>query len=334
MPDFQGPCPICGEKTVHKPIDDVYCEDTVYEILLCPNCTGEFSWPMKPMNYDSDPGRYQRYLSQFDSMLQESLRRSFYFSWGVTFLDLLESSRGNLLDVGSGFGVFLVHAYNLGFDTYGTEISTHAVDFLQKKLPFAHIALIDDTFDLPESWPDSYEVITSFDVLEHVRAPLELGKRIYRLLSPGGHLILAVPNRDRYYYKFHGLVDEFFSHGDYPPYHLTRWRKKTVEVFLRTCGFKDYYAFVGGFLWRRNLYLKGNPSNMLSSVPRCLYTLAPRMPLLVTKIIERLGTHLIVVARKDVGEEPSEPALAAMAEQVISRVYKRSIPLFIECEIK
>lgn len=328
---FQGTCPICGEKSDRYHVAEAYCEAAAYSMILCPNCGGEFSWPMKPMDYEDDPSKYQLYVSRYDSMLRESLRRNFCYSYSVTFLNCLED-KGKVLDIGVGLGFFLTHAYNLGFKVYGIEISKHSVDFLRKMLPFAQIALGKEVFDLPENWSSNYEVISALDVLEHARMPLELGRRIHSLLAPGGYFLMTVPNRNRYYYRFHRLIDDFFPQGDYPPYHLTRWRKKTVETFLKKSGFKEYCLFPGGLLWRKNLFVNGKLSRWLSSVPRGLYKLSPRMPLAVTRTVERLGTHLIAVARKDEGNQ-QPPLLANMAEKVLEKAYRRSIPFFVECEI-
>lgn len=327
-------CPVCKNPRGTYLVENISSRKIGgenYGIYFCPNCNGEFSWPMKPMNYDRAPQALDIYNDKFSGLLQESLRRNFVYACTVTFLDSIE--RGKILDVGAGLGVFLTHAYNLRFDPYGVDISKPSIRFLRTKLPFATIAQIGDVFSLPENWSSSYELISALDLLEHVAMPFELGKQIYELLAPGGYFLMSVPNRERYYYKLGRIIDDFIiKDADEPPYHLTRWRKKTVQTFLGEIGFRKYCLITGGLLWRKNISIKGNYSKLLSSLPRSLYRLSPIMPLALLKPIENWGTHFIAFAQKEGGL--NEMSLEMVTKEVLTRVYKRRIPFFTECEIK
>ncbi len=327
-------CPLCKNTQGTCLVENISyekIEEEDYDIYFCPNCNGEFSWPMKPMNYDSDSEALDTQYDQFNGLMRESLRRNFVYACMATFLDSIKG--GKTLDVGAGLGVFLTHAYNLGFDPYGIDVSQQYVRFLKTKLPFARIALADNIFTPPEDWPKSYQVISALDVFEHVAMPFELGKQIYGSLAPGGYFLMSVPNRERYYYKFGRRIDDFIiKNADEPPYHLTKWRKKTVQSFLERIGFEEYCLVTGGLLWRKNISIKGNHSKLLSSLPRSLYRLSSIMPLALLKVIENWGTHFIVFAQKEGGL--NEMSLEMVKREVLTRVYKRRIPFFIECELK
>jgi SAM-dependent methyltransferase len=79
------------------------------------------------------------------------------------------------------------------------------------------------------------------EVLEHLEQPRELAKKVYKLLAPGGYFIMSVPNRDRISVKLRRR-DEW----DYPPNHLTRWSKETLNSFLTRIGFTNVTVKIDG----------------------------------------------------------------------------------------
>ncbi|MBN1692928.1 MAG: class I SAM-dependent methyltransferase [Dehalococcoidales bacterium] len=321
-------CPICKNTSGIQVVEEVNSKDTSsYDICYCPNCRGEFSRPMKPMNYEN---AIDTANIDYGSLLSQSLRRNYSYSCMVSFLDTIEKSE--ILDIGAGLGIFLTHAHNLGFRSYGVDTSRDNIDFLNTRLPFATFAVIEDAMALPLQWPKSFKVISALDVFEHVAKPFELGKQIYSILSPGGYFLMSLPNLGRYYYRLGRIIDDFIiENKDEPPYHLTRWRIKTVQTFLKSIGFKECCIVTGGLLWRKNISVKGTRSGLLSSIPRSLYKLSPYMPLALIKVIESLGTHFIVFARKD--GDAVDKSLKYIEKKVLKKVYRRRIPFFIESEI-
>lgn len=103
----------------------------------------------------------------------------------------------DLLDVGCGTGVFLDMVRKKGWRGRGIEVSPTAARYAR------------DVFGLDvieagiESWPGdgkTYDVVTMFDVLEHLRDPVEAVRKIRNRLRDGGVLVLEVPNQE-------GLLD-------------------------------------------------------------------------------------------------------------------------------
>ena len=73
---------------------------------------------------------------------------------------------------------------------------------------------------------DNYDVITFFEVLEHLMDPLSAMRGVYHLLKPGGVCYLSTPEATPLY---HLLMS---------PYHLTEYRKERIEVVFRYAGFE------------------------------------------------------------------------------------------------
>lgn len=113
------------------------------------------------------------------------------FSIRVKRLSKLNPQRGRLLDIGSGLGHFLQVAQNDGWEVDGIEPRPEAVKYCYEKFGInVHEGFLEDL----KCRPASYDVITLWDVLEHVYDPVQFIHRCVDLLTPGGILVLAIPN--------------------------------------------------------------------------------------------------------------------------------------------
>jgi ubiquinone/menaquinone biosynthesis C-methylase UbiE len=99
----------------------------------------------------------------------------------------LEAGTG-LLEVGVGRGEFLRRCAELGAKVSGIDYSPDAIDITRETLSsFSDVDLrVADCRDLPFS-DDSFERVTSGDVIEHVDAEdgITMLKEMYRVLAPG-----------------------------------------------------------------------------------------------------------------------------------------------------
>jgi len=134
------------------------------------------------------------------------------------------------LDVGCGNGVFMKEAQRLGYKVVGIDFDRENI-----KIAREHFGL-NDVFpltleELITSYQDKkFDVITFFEVLEHMDNPGNFINSIKTGLKPGGHIALSVPNRERF-------LDPL-GDGDYPPNHLTRWNASSISSFLEKRGFE------------------------------------------------------------------------------------------------
>lgn len=98
---------------------------------------------------------------------------------------------GRLLDIGCAMGFFIDEASKRGWQVEGQDISHFAVEFVRNR--HGHNAYQGDliTLNLPA---ESYDLITLFDVIEHVPDPKRYVERIAELLKPGGVFELATPD--------------------------------------------------------------------------------------------------------------------------------------------
>jgi SAM-dependent methyltransferase len=101
-------------------------------------------------------------------------------------------SRGRLLDVGAGLGIFMETMAQSGWSVEGAEPSGIAAQEARRrtKAP-VHLGLLEN-LDLPEA---SYDAITFFDALRTVPDPMAFLRQARRLLRPGGTLIIREVHR-------------------------------------------------------------------------------------------------------------------------------------------
>jgi len=102
-----------------------------------------------------------------------------------------DKGEGRLLDVGSGYGIFLSLAKDLGWEVYGIELSMDACQFARK-----NFGLNVFCGDLKEaSFPkDHFDVVTLWNILDHTTNPLEQLLEIKRILKDNGLLFIRLPN--------------------------------------------------------------------------------------------------------------------------------------------
>ncbi len=139
---------------------------------------------------------------------------------------------GSVLDLGCGEGQALEAAENLGWDITGVEISPAAVEKSRNK-GFKNV-FCSPLEQLDDLGIGSFDIISLFDVLDHVRRPVEVLTAARRHLSPNGLLHLDVCDISSIYSL---LMGESYTHL-VPFEHLTFFDPKTLRATLNRCGFE------------------------------------------------------------------------------------------------
>lgn len=135
----------------------------------------------------------QGYYTPWDK--QDRLRRTIW-AGRLAAVEAVSAAPGRLLDVGCGTGAFLDLARRHGWDVMGTEFSAYACRAARAEGLAVHEGEVWDA-KLPAQ---SFDVVTSWHVIEHVSDPRRVLEECCRLLRPGGWLFVATPNlRDRFF---------------------------------------------------------------------------------------------------------------------------------------
>lgn len=162
----------------------------------------------------------------------------------------LGKKKGQLLDVGSGPGIFVSQATQQGWEATGLEPSGWAVQHGRESYG---VHMLHNTFEHLQSLPvHSFDVVTLFDVIEHVPDPVGLLQAIVRVLHPDGMLIITTP-------RFDSLLARLMGKRWYCifPAHVHYFTQSSLELALQAAGFRltaqrTHTRYLGArYLWQR-----------------------------------------------------------------------------------
>jgi SAM-dependent methyltransferase len=106
------------------------------------------------------------------------------------------SGSGRLLDVGCGLGYFVARALSAGWDAYGCDTSASWAAHARELVGEQRIACaaVDAGLSGGGLFGGGFDLVTSWDVLEHIHDPLPFLRTIAALLAPGGRAFIRTPN--------------------------------------------------------------------------------------------------------------------------------------------
>jgi 2-polyprenyl-3-methyl-5-hydroxy-6-metoxy-1,4-benzoquinol methylase len=141
---------------------------------------------------------------------------------------------GRLLDIGCSCGYFMEVAAARGFEVHGVEFTPGAI-------AAASVAMRPRIFKgVLETMPDNgvFDVVSAFDLIEHVPDPGGFLKRCHGLLRPGGTVVISTPDT--------GHVLRFLMRSRWPMLqpmqHLFLFSRQAMERALAEAGFEDIHV--------------------------------------------------------------------------------------------
>ena len=176
-----------------------------------------------------------------DASLEVQIKDKNFFDgkWDDTYNNFLEINKDlkkgdSILDIGCGWAQALLFFKEKGFDCYGFDPAIEAVKYgCQKGLNIKHAGL--EGMNVFED--KKFEMVTMFNVLEHLADPSQTLDQIKEILKPNGILALDVPNEFNDFQTVgrdvHGLDDWWVA----PPNHLNYFSKDSLVNFLEAHGF-------------------------------------------------------------------------------------------------
>lgn len=213
------------------------------------------------------------YYDQQGSGYRFDKERRDVFSYHLKKILSLEGKVDSILDIGCGFGYFLNLCEQAGIkDVCGLEASNYAIE-QARKYTKADIRKFGDVEILFAD--KQFQVVTAFDVVEHLEREYEMFKFIYERLRPGGIFYGTTPNA-KWFLRLSGR---------WHPTHFNVSDRSRWSNFLSEAGFRDI-----SLRWI-----------LLFGFPPCQ---ALRQRLGITCIrpiftpIERLGQEILFFARK------------------------------------
>ncbi len=199
-------CPLCyrsadpiQEKALFK-LQDAYANTC--QIVQCAYCGNIFTWFNNDININS-------YYDDLDYTLQDTRNTLFHTIQKIEYkrvLRQLKKKVGNghktLLDFGCGKGVFLSFAKEKDFIVKGVETSLPRADYAEK---FFGIEVNKTYYESGQIFPEKFDILTIFHVIEHLTDPLPLLDNLVKdNLTCNGILVIEVPNFESWQSKWAG----------------------------------------------------------------------------------------------------------------------------------
>jgi SAM-dependent methyltransferase len=192
--DYLQRCPVCDGDRIERGYDL-----KEFEVLSCASCrtawrSNMYTPAQVAAMYEDEPYEEHPFFG-YDSDA-ESLRkvpRFRRFEQGLGVVER-EVGIGKLLDVGCGAGTFMAIAASHGWDVYGVEMNEALCAEVDKAVGPGRVTV--GAFEALDPEEHSYDVITLWDVIEHVLDPSAFIERAQRMLRPGGIIVICTPDEE------------------------------------------------------------------------------------------------------------------------------------------
>jgi len=183
------------------------------------------------------------------------------------------------LEVGCATGAFIERLCAAGFDAKGIELDASAVAEARKKgLPISK----HDLWEIEVGEDGLYDVVCSFQVLEHLVDPSTFIRTALALTKKGGRLVCSAPNHASFLGHQYNLLDM-------PPHHMTQWDKQVFDAIQNLFPMDlSYVAFEPLAEYHIKAYLEVNRSRFANG-NRLFRLLFNRLTLPVLDGLLRMG---------------------------------------------
>lgn len=221
---MKGPCQICGSTDIR---DYVKHEEGHY--LRCAGCglivnADADELMARSVEHYDDEAYFQNYEGRAGRKVRSAARRIRLIRGWVP--------SGRLLDIGCGVGETLIAARDAGFDPIGLDIGEYSVEHCRGLGFEVHRASITRT-GLPDN---SFDVVTMWDVIEHIPRTSEGLREVWRILKPGGLAVVMTPSGE--YLRAHYWRQTYRGYRKKrAKTHLVYHNSRTLDRVLRECGF-------------------------------------------------------------------------------------------------
>lgn len=242
-------CPVCGTEEIGQDtrLFEISKTDTeAYQVRKCSQCDAIYTFFNHEVNLDE-------YYDQKDYTVRDT-RNSIFFriqKWEYRrvvkqIMKISAIPFPTILDFGSGKGLFMHFAQQLGCSVKGIENSRPRAQYAMEQF---NLKVNTDYYSSGSVFNTKFDILTLFHVLEHIERPSELlNKLVQGNLKPEGLLVLEVPNFGSWQSKWAGNT---WLHLDVPR-HISHFTKSSLKKILKKNGFtiirQEYFSFHLGII--------------------------------------------------------------------------------------
>lgn len=226
--DSEACCNLCSSKNAK-----LFLEYNKYKLFECLECSCVYA------NIDIDD-KYEKIIYD-NNFYEENNKREVLSTYdyrkekfGKERLEYVvqkcefKKTTDNLLDLGCGPGYFLKYLDDYGIKCSGLELTDFFIDICKSQGLNVKKSFLEDEVN------NSYNIITMFDVLEHLNDPLSFFKTANKKLKAGGYILAYTPNINSFAFK----IQEGKQNLLLPYEHLSFYDNKSLDYLAKNSGFK------------------------------------------------------------------------------------------------
>jgi 2-polyprenyl-3-methyl-5-hydroxy-6-metoxy-1,4-benzoquinol methylase len=224
-------CPVCSSVQVFDFLsapDRFHLRRQLYHIMRCSSCS--CAWLASPPKSEEMPFHYGE---DYHKAIVAGGERSAEKRW-QRHRELISRYKqgGALLDIGCSSGGFLGTMKGERWSLYGIEMEASTAE--KARLMTGADVFMGDALDAPFR-PESFDVVTCFDVLEHIYEPRQFLTKVMEWLKPGGILYTKLPNIDSWEARALGT----YWYGLELPRHLYHYSPQSLRGLMTALGFHE-----------------------------------------------------------------------------------------------
>jgi len=243
-------CYLCNRTNISI-IQDTLRWGIKRKVYKCNYCGFVF---LDPVDVDLQHFYNDKYRSDYSPVLGKKLTNSELFDINYPYqskrIDKLNKywlkKDSKVLDVGCSVGAFLTAVKPLCGETHGVEINKVEADYARG---LKHI-IYDKIEDIPDGY---FDIITMYQVLEHIKDPIEYLHTLKSKLNDFGIIVIEVPNLDDV--LLNGFGDNKYKEFWFQNPHLYYFNQYTLQRVMVSAGFRgtvygmQYYNLSNHIHW-------------------------------------------------------------------------------------
>jgi 2-polyprenyl-3-methyl-5-hydroxy-6-metoxy-1,4-benzoquinol methylase len=281
-------CNLCASRTAQR----LYTKNGV-DLIRCTSCGLVYVW--NPPTRD-EIERLYTFASEYHTVFrsERSAESRAHATRAADFLRIVGrySRPGTILDVGCSVGFFLARARAEGWTTFGVEISNDTAELARGR----GLDVFTGTLEHAGFRPESFDVVTMWDVIEHVEDPVATVAIAAEVLKEQGLLALSTPNIGGIFPRLSYRAARWVGRWPHPepPHHLFQFSKSTVSRLLKQGGLMPIQIIDR----RAPLSYTFGDRSLLVREPKRLAYAAVFAPVVLVAPFAHGGDDMIVIARK------------------------------------
>mgnify|MGYP001610216116 FL=1 len=228
-------CKLC-QSDKHKILRDTLRYEIKRKVLQCNNCGFVF---LEDKNDSSEYYATTTYRAKYGPDLTKTSNPKEVFDTYYPYqgpivekIKHLLKPDTSVLDVGCSAGQFLMAIKDLVGKRVGLELSQDEVDFVSLNHDFS---VYNDPIEKVKITEGPFDLVTSFQVLEHTLDPVDFVKNLGRQLKPDGYLYLELPNLHDVLIDCYQVLG--YANFYYREPHVSYFTKDTLKLLLDQAGF-------------------------------------------------------------------------------------------------